>query len=297
MYSIFFERNRQAGNGIKSGLRTFFENNWRLDVREKNALQIFWDGRAASFNIHKKKSDAQYHLKLIEHVSGRCGINPGSRVLDIGCGPGLDAVLFAQGGAQVTGLDLSPKMLALAQENADREHVAGVDFLRMDWAGADVDKLGWRDGFDLVYASKTPAVCDRLTLEKMMLCSRGRCLLIGVAESRSSVREILKSFVPWDEEQGRATVSVYNAFNLLWLDGYFPEISYMENSRTEETPLEDAVLIHTKAFEKIRNLSGREKRILEEHISGLAEGGIIREKYVTRHIIMCWEAHPVRTSV
>jgi SAM-dependent methyltransferase len=297
MYSIFFERNRQAGDGKKSGLRTFFENNWRLNDGEKSALQIFWNGRADSFNIHKKKSDAQYRLRLIEHVSGRCGIGLGSRVLDIGCGPGLDAFLFARGGALVTGLDVSPKMLACARENADREHAAGVDFLRMDWAEADVDKLGWRGRFDLVYASKTPAVCDRPTLEKMMSCSRGRCLLIGVAESRSSVREILKSSVPWDEEQSRAAVSVYNAFNLLWLDGYFPEINYMENSRTTETPLEDAVLIHTRAFEKIRNLSGREKRILAERISGLSEGGFIREKYVTKHMIMCWEAHPARFSV
>jgi len=48
-------------------------------------------------------------------------VTPGSRVLDMGCGTGTLAVLAAEKGAQVTGFDVSPGMLAVAR----RKVVAG----------------------------------------------------------------------------------------------------------------------------------------------------------------------------
>jgi ubiquinone/menaquinone biosynthesis C-methylase UbiE len=51
-------------------------------------------------------------------------INAGDRVLDVGCGTGTLAVQAARKGARVTGLDLSPAMLRLAEEKA---RAAGVE--------------------------------------------------------------------------------------------------------------------------------------------------------------------------
>jgi ubiquinone/menaquinone biosynthesis C-methylase UbiE len=51
-------------------------------------------------------------------------IDAGDRILDVGCGTGTMAVKAAQKGAQVTGFDLSPAMLRLAEEKA---RVAGVE--------------------------------------------------------------------------------------------------------------------------------------------------------------------------
>jgi ubiquinone/menaquinone biosynthesis C-methylase UbiE len=51
-------------------------------------------------------------------------IEPGQRVLDIGCGTGTLAVLMAQRGAQVVGVDIAPPMLAIA---ARRVREAGLE--------------------------------------------------------------------------------------------------------------------------------------------------------------------------
>lgn len=60
--------------------------------------------------------------RMRDEIVGR--LDPGERVLDLGCGPGALAVQLAQAGCQVTGIDISPAMLAQAEQRACREGVA-----------------------------------------------------------------------------------------------------------------------------------------------------------------------------
>jgi SAM-dependent methyltransferase len=72
---------------------------------------------------------------------------PGSSVLDLACGTGRLSVPLARGGRSVTGLDVSPAMLAAAERKAAAAGVA-VDWVQGDMADFD---LGRR--FDLVMIS------------------------------------------------------------------------------------------------------------------------------------------------
>ncbi len=73
------------------------------------------------------------------------GIKPRDRVLDVACGTGVVAVTAARREARVTGLDLTPELLAVARENAD---TAGVT---VDWHEGDVENLPFEaDSFDVV---------------------------------------------------------------------------------------------------------------------------------------------------
>lgn len=49
----------------------------------------------------------------------------GKRVLDIGCGDGQNSVILAKLGAHVTGIDISPKSIELAQKKAEINGVTG----------------------------------------------------------------------------------------------------------------------------------------------------------------------------
>ena len=59
-----------------------------------------------------------YPPELIAHVIAFAGLAPGDGVLDLGCGPGLLAVPFAEAGMRVTGIDPEPDMLEAAREAA-----------------------------------------------------------------------------------------------------------------------------------------------------------------------------------
>ena len=49
----------------------------------------------------------------------RCGLAPGARLLDVGCGPGIVALTLADLFADVVGVDADAEMLAEAQRRAD----------------------------------------------------------------------------------------------------------------------------------------------------------------------------------
>lgn len=57
----------------------------------------------------------------------------GRRVLDLGCGLGLTALVAASLGGRVLGLDYEPAALRFAAANARGNAVAGADFACMDW--------------------------------------------------------------------------------------------------------------------------------------------------------------------
>lgn len=54
----------------------------------------------------------------------RLAVRPGERVLDLGCGSGRTSAALAAAGAVVTGIDLSPDLLALARARPGAEAVA-----------------------------------------------------------------------------------------------------------------------------------------------------------------------------
>src|SRR5437867_7613498 len=74
------------------------------------------------------------------------GVRPGQTVLDAGCGTGVVAITARRSGAVVTGLDLTPELLAVAKENAATAEVDDIV-----WKEGDIENLPFRDGeFDVV---------------------------------------------------------------------------------------------------------------------------------------------------
>lgn len=70
-------------------------------------------------------------------IVGEFGLGEGSRVLDLGCGPGLYAERLARAGARVRGIDVSERSLAHARATAEG---AGLDaeFVHGSYLDADL---------------------------------------------------------------------------------------------------------------------------------------------------------------
>lgn len=85
-----------------------------------SSWQEFFDGFAPQY---MKECFVTNTVAEVDFVLEEAGIAPGSRVLDVGCGTGRHAVELAKRGYRVTGVDLSPGMLAEARKAAEAADV------------------------------------------------------------------------------------------------------------------------------------------------------------------------------
>ena len=74
-----------------------------------------WGARAHDFTVQEPKVMALY-----ESVLEELGIGASTRLLDVGCGPGLFLRLAAQRGATVSGIDAAAPFIEIARERAPR---------------------------------------------------------------------------------------------------------------------------------------------------------------------------------
>lgn len=87
-------------------------------------------------------------MALTRRTAEVAELAPGTHVLDVSSGRGTQSILYAEAyGARVTGLDLSPEMVATARSRAERSASAG----RLRFIQGDSQALPFEDGaFDVV---------------------------------------------------------------------------------------------------------------------------------------------------
>lgn len=204
-----------------------------------NERADMWDKELREDEVRKARSERRVNSTasfLREHGL----LTGGTDVIDIGCGPGRFVTEFAKTARHVTGVDISPHMAAYGTKHAAEAGIQNVTFLAADFKEADIDLLGWRKGFDLVFASITPAISNGENLQKAEDMSRGYCFYGAFVHAHDTVaEEAIHSILPdvshasaWD---GRA---FYALFNLLWLRGRFPEITYFTERGIDRVPVD-----------------------------------------------------------
>ena len=68
-------------------------------------------------------------------------LSAGSKILDCGCGPGMDAEKFSQLGYNVTAIDLSERFVRLAKERVQTATVKKMDMRYLEFPHASFDGL------------------------------------------------------------------------------------------------------------------------------------------------------------
>lgn len=156
----------------------------------------WWDPKGRSAMLHKLNPVRLKYIRdqIDQHWQcDECSRTPleGKRALDVGCGAGLLAEPLARLGAEVTGIDASPEVIAVA-----RDHAAGMG-LQIDYRAGEVEELTGQ--FDLVTAMEViehvadpaafvDALARRLAPDGLLIMSTpnatgwSKLLLITVAE-------------------------------------------------------------------------------------------------------------------
>lgn len=111
---------------------------------------------------------------------------------------------------------------------------------------------------------------------------------MGLAEQHSAVKDGLGKIIKRKREDIQAARSVYSAFNLLWLKGYLPEISYFQQSWVENLSLDEAVLLQCRYFKQAGPLSDEEVKLIRKYLENHMAGGLVTEKVEAISAVMIW---------
>ena len=127
--------------------------------------------------------------RLVENIKEE------DKVLDLGCGTGMLSFRAALRGAKVTGIDINPEMLEIAQKRiAELDVKDQIKFLEM--GVAEIDKFE-RDSFDVIMSGlcfselSEDEISFTLNQIKHILRNGGKFLLIDEVKSRSIIKRFI----------------------------------------------------------------------------------------------------------
>jgi ubiquinone/menaquinone biosynthesis C-methylase UbiE len=127
-----------------------------LDYTEQ-LISDFWDENVANWKVAAELDTGspeffqeveRYRFEKLDYLPKVIDYSAfaGKKVLDLGCGLATDLSRFAKGGANVTGVDISPNAIRLAKDNFSQRDLSG-EFMRMNGHALDFED----QQFDLVY--------------------------------------------------------------------------------------------------------------------------------------------------
>jgi SAM-dependent methyltransferase len=189
----------------------------------------------------------------VGYLVGALGLDPGQRILDVGCGPGRHSLALARRGFDVIGVDLSPHFVALARA------AAAAEALTARFEELDVRALAYDAEFDA-------ALC---------LCQGGFGLLGGKDEAT-----VFGRIVAAVRAGGALAVTAFHtAFAVRHLEdgesfdpatGVLHEIATVRNEAGDERPFD----LWTTCFTPRELTLLAERHGVEVHrVSGVTPGG------------------------
>ncbi len=195
--------------------------NQKADHQERGDCAKLWDSRENAERFWKR---SQKNKGRIEKTLNELPLKKGSRVLDIGAGPGSLAIPLSEKVAHVTAVEPGKGMMELLQENISKYGINNIGCVNKRWEDLNVE-ADLEGPYDIVIASFSLGMPDiRNAIEKMQIASSGHVCLYWFAGE-----------TPWETHSYNLWPAMYGMeytpgpkcdvlYNLLYSMGIFPDM-------------------------------------------------------------------------
>lgn len=248
-----------------------------------------WDGEAGHYQKTFKLGGSDYNARLMDFLARECGLRPGCRVIDIGCGVGRYGVYFARMGCDVTLTDISPAMLEYAGKNL-AETGGKWRAIAGDWGDISLERLEFSQKFDLAVSTMSPAVHDDKTVGKMIAVTDGWCFISRFYKWRAPLTSALCRALELPEKAPMRNMEedCGEMIRAVSAAGYPPLVTYQDyNWQDMRTPRECAQRFVSRYFE-----GAADEKMFEQALSATEkmadENGLVKDSVDTKTAWIYW---------
>lgn len=267
----------------------YFCHSWNNSKKYYFEEEKFWNQRAEEFNrkdIQEKESRDFFSILDFIEVGQDVRFE---NVLDIGCGTGFYSIHFSEISDYVVATDISENMLNYAENNSKAKCRNNIVFVKRPWSELELGEFQWKEKFDLVFASMTPAIDSYEDLIKMINCGKKLYFLSGFVERKDRLRDELSKIILGSHSNNPDGSKIYNAFNILWNIGYYPKISYKDSSWEICIPVHKFSEEFLNYFERKKILTEEEKATIKNYIESKSVNGMVEEKITAKVAWLYWK--------
>lgn len=246
---------------------------WRKR-KELNDVLEHWERKAKSYSndVLGKKNEKRVErtLSFLEH--GGLTLE-GMRILDIGAGPGSFSIPLAKKAREVVALEPVKGMVKTLEKRIKREGLGNIKIIEKAWESVDLREEGFFKGFDLAFASMSPGINNKETVEKALSAGREYCFFSSFAGRREN--QAVKDLWPilFEEEIPSWPGDHFFLQNLLYSLGYDLSCRVWEERREEWLAREAAIHSILELLERWESKREDLKEVVEAYVVEHMESG------------------------
>lgn len=243
-----------------------------------------WNKRAEKYIAKTGGADGNRRVDKVMQWLAEQGVPvAGSSILDIGAGPGAFTIRFAREAKEVISLEPTETMARYLRAEVEKRKIGNVQVLRSTWEDINLEKEGYRDRFDLVFASMSPGLNSLETIEKALACSRGYLFISKHAGKRYS--DLMAGLWPllFNEPLPAGRNEAIYIANMLYNNDYEYDFKVWDEPYEQESSIDEAVdnmLEELKVFGKDAPVNQDQ---VKQYVQSRADKGLVKNKGVNRN--------------
>ncbi|MBP2144938.1 ubiquinone/menaquinone biosynthesis C-methylase UbiE [Methanofollis sp. W23] len=262
--------------------------NENLHCRGSDECASIWESRERARDFLNRSLD---NPERILNIITTLPVESGTRVLDIGAGPGTLAVPLAGVAAHVTAVEPADGMAEVMTEYAEKEGLTNLSVVRKRWE--DLDPAVDLDGrFDVVVASYSLGMPDiRAAIEAMCKVSSRWVYLYWFAGTTTWEQAQIDLWPALHGTEYRQGPKADVLFNVLYSMGICPNVQTSRMAHTRTFPDLDTAVAEFRAQYRVETPA--QERVLRDYLARTltTNGGTLLHSGMTTRVKFWWEVN------